>query len=445
MERPMIYFVCALIFGIITALLLSVNFFAAFIIAAFFIFVIISKDGTKMRIITIFFLLGFFSFILYYHINVPGSFKARIVLKKETFAIAKYKNRKILLYGDIYEFNEGDLTKIYGKTKKEKDYFKGIVANVYVENHVIYKKDIIAKIYSIKLLLYNEYKIIVGKDKAGTIMAACFGDTKYISYSQKEDMSKMGICHIMAVSGFHIAIVYGVLQRFLGISAIVPTFIYLIITGMKSSSIRAFIMLALIAISKSLYKSYDALSALSFSALVLLFFNPYYICDMGFILSFLATLGIILYYNKIKLKLRKLPSKLNESISLTLSAQIFSMPFLMMEDINVRLISILGNLFIIPLYSLIIIMGNIGSLVVKIKPLFKIICYCLSTIITAVNGGSALVLQLSPQLVNYAYLEGIVVILIYMCYIFVIRGYENIKFIPLIAIIFLIFYKIQLF
>jgi competence protein ComEC len=201
-------------------------------------------------------------------------------------------------------------------------------------------------------------------------------------------------------------------------------------------------MLVLMTFSKKVYRNYDALSALSFSALILLFFNPYYICDMGFVLSFFATLGIILYYSKMRLKLRKLPPKIRDSMSVTLSAQVYTIPFLMMQNIDVSLISIPANLLIVPLYSLIIILGNVGALIIKIEPLFKIICYSLTTIITAINGGSDLILRISPEVKNYSYIEGIVVILIYMCYIFVRRGYENIKIVPFIIIILLIFYKI---
>jgi competence protein ComEC len=379
---------------------------------------------------------------MYYHIYVPSSFKTRIVLKKDNFAMAKYRNRKILLYGNIYELNEGDLIKIHGKVNEEKDYFTGVVSSVSVTDYNRYKEDFISEIYNIKLVVYNQYKSIIGEDKAGVIMATCFGDTKYINDSLRENMNKIGICHIMAVSGFHVAIVYAVFHTFLSTGAIVVTFIYLLITGAKASSLRAFIMLVLMTFSKKVYRNYDALSALSFSALILLFFNPYYICDMGFVLSFFATLGIILYYSKMRLKLRKLPPKIRDSMSVTLSAQVYTIPFLMMQNIDVSLISIPGNLLIVPLYSLIIILGNVGALIIKIEPLFKIICYSLTTIITAINGGSDLILRISPEVKNYSYIEGIVVILIYMCYIFVRRGYENIKIAPFIIIILLIFYKI---
>ncbi|ETJ28348.1 ComE operon protein 3, partial [human gut metagenome] len=91
----------------------------------------------------------------------------------------------------------------------------------------------------------------------------------------------------------------------------------------------AFVMLSTVEGSKIFKRNNNSLSALSLSALILLIFKPYGIMEISFHLSYLATLGIVLLNQKINYKLYKLPEKIRESLSVTLSAQVFIFPYMM--------------------------------------------------------------------------------------------------------------------
>ncbi|GAA0181915.1 hypothetical protein SH2C18_43760 [Clostridium sediminicola] len=442
MEKPIIFITFSFLSGIITALILNINIFYGAAVAASFAFIMLWLKWNEAVLNFIFFFLGIVSFLLYFKITIPSTLTTRIVFKSDNFCVAKYKNRKIFLGGDLKEVSLGEKICVKGEVIYNKDLYKGVVGSIYVKEYFTEHSDIISKLYSIKENIYYEYSLVLGEEYSADIMATCFGDTQYLDYNKRKEMNRLGISHIMAVSGFHVAIIYGILEFFLGIWGLIILFIYIVITGMKASSLRAFIMLLLMKVSKKIYRNYDNQSALAFSALVLLIFNPYYITDIGFCLSFLATSGIILYYPKFRRELYKLPSKIRDGMSITLSAQFFTVPYLMMSGMDININSIPGNLVIVPLYTLVIVIGNIGVLLVKIKPIFKIICYGILNLMTAIKGASFLMLKISPSLKTYDYIEGIVVILIYMCYIFVKRGYDEVKFFPLIIMSFLLIYKL---
>ena len=152
-------------------------------------------------------------------------------------------------------------------------------------------------------------------------------------------------------------------------------------------------------------------------------------------LSFLATLGIILYYKKILRSLFKLPEKLGESLSITLSAQIFSMPYIAFTIQNFSGGFIIGNLLLLPMYSAIVILGNVALLFCSIKPLFQFLNLGLNFILTALDGANYLILKLCPPVSQLGYLDGIGLILIYMSFVFYKHGYKKCKYLPAFVLI----------
>ncbi len=159
------------------------------------------------------------------------------------------------------------------------------------------------------------------------VMSLCFGETKYISNSDKDILKKLGVIHVVSVSGFHMAIIYKLLERVLGLTLAIPvSFLYVILTGMKSSAIRAFIMIIILKLSKKVFRKYDSLSSISLAAIIILLNKPYYMLDIGFMLSFYLP-SILLYNKKISRTLYKLPQRINSCLSLTLSSQIYTFPY----------------------------------------------------------------------------------------------------------------------
>jgi competence protein ComEC len=142
--------------------------------------------------------------------------------------------------------------------------------------------------------------------------ALILGDKSLLDTETKNAFTNTGAMHILAVSGMHIGLilylflaVFGFFPRLLTkkqatILIVVFLWIYALITGFSASVIRAVLMFSILALAQISSRQYDSMNTLFFSAFILLLINPFYILDIGFQLSYLAMIGIFLFYQKIE-------------------------------------------------------------------------------------------------------------------------------------------------
>ena len=437
MKKPMIYYAISIFIGCLSALMLYQSVIVGAVITASFFTIFFFTIDKKFFIINmIFFLMGMLSFTMYFNLKVSNNIEVRVIDKKGYYYQGDYKGRKLILSGKVTGIKEGEKLKVYGKFESGKDYARGIIGKYNIEKYSKRKNDFVYYLYDVKRNIYLQFKEILGEEKSAIIMALCYGDTGYLSKSQKSEFQQLGVVHAVSVSGFHMAVIFKVLESLIGLKfSIVTCFIYILFTGIQASTIRAFIMIFIFKFSKVVFKNYDSMSSLSFSALILLLVKPYYIIDIGFMLSFLATIGILLYYKKMLKFLYKLPEKLGESLSITLSSQIFSMPYVAFTIQSFSGGFILGNVLLLPMYSAIVILGNIALLCCSIKPVFQFLNLALNFILTAVEGANYLILKACPDVSLLGYLDGIALILIYMSFLFYSHGYKKFKYLPAFVLI----------
>lgn len=199
--------------------------------------------------------------------------------------------------------------------------------------------------------------------------AMVLGNSGKISKETRDVLSKSGTSHIVAISGMHIVIfstmIFWLLtnlglwrKQALGLS-IIFIFTYIFLVGCPPSALRAGIMTSLLFIAEIFDRKSFNLRTLILAASILLLFNPLLLkYDLGFQLSFLAVLGIILtsaifneWFSFIKWK------KVREIVAVTASAQIFSLPILISSFGYFSLVSFFTNLLILPIISIIMILG----------------------------------------------------------------------------------------
>ena len=146
------------------------------------------------------------------------------------------------------------------------------------------------------------------------LYAMTVGDRSLITSSLREDFSRSGVAHVLALSGLHFGMVYGILLLLLHpwrrkVSAKILTLLavwaYAFFVGLSPSVLRTSTMLTVYALLDLDYRAHDAISVLSFVALLLLLFNPLMLYDVSFQLSFGSVLSILLFY---PLFVRLLPS-----------------------------------------------------------------------------------------------------------------------------------------
>lgn len=134
--------------------------------------------------------------------------------------------------------------------------------------------------------------------------------------------------------------------------------------GASASVLRAAIMGAMSVVARYLNRQNDALNALSAAALLMLFLNPFTLLDMGFQLSFLATLGLILYVTPLSTwfesafarilpneRAKQIVNVLNDSFIVTLAAQITSTPLIVFAFHRLSLVGLLTNLIVLPAHA----------------------------------------------------------------------------------------------
>lgn len=200
---------------------------------------------------------------------------------------------------------------------------------------------------------------IMAKDDAeasSLIAALVFGERSFLSADRTGVYQQLGILHLLAVSGLHTGLVayslYYLLCR-IGItrerSSLVLIFIlpaYIVIAGGAPSVVRASLMCIAVLAARQLKWKVKAADTLSILCLILLLYNPFYIFQLGFQLSFLTSFSLILSYN-----LYKNDSPVVQVIKVTIVAQLISLPLILYHFYEISLLTVPFNLIFIPFIS----------------------------------------------------------------------------------------------
>lgn len=182
--------------------------------------------------------------------------------------------------------------------------------------------------------------------------------------------SNTGVVHIIAISGMHIAMIYGLIIFCLRpfsqkkwITWFKPLLVLLIIwifTGMAGAApslLRSAIMFSFIVIGESFRKRINIYNNLAASAFVIILLNPYSLWDVGFQLSYAAVLSIVIFSKPISSWLyfsNKLLWAVWQICAVTISAQILTLPFILFYFHQFPGLFIITNLVVVPLSGLIL-------------------------------------------------------------------------------------------
>jgi competence protein ComEC len=231
--------------------------------------------------------------------------------------------------------------------------------------------------------LANIYRMF--PDPESSLMAGILlGVDTGLTQELQQAFKNTGTAHIIAISGFNISIIAGLFvtffSRFLGprrgtIVAILGIIFYTILVGGDAAVVRAAIMGSLALFAKQIGRRQAALNTLLAVALFMCLWNPLYLWDVGFQLSFFATLGLILYADPFSqfatgLITRYLPASsaekfatiFSEFVLLTLAAQVTTIPIMAYHFQRISLVSFLANPFILPAQPAVMILGGLAVL-----------------------------------------------------------------------------------
>ena len=412
---------------------------AIFVASCFFLILYFKIKEKLTLIILLFFIIPIINNSNYYNFNIKNQEVVRVVSVNNYGAVGKVQKRKIYLSGNLKGLEAGDKIKLVGEFAKEINREKGVLGNYNVENYKRLDKDFIKSIYEVRENIFYNIKKKLGYRRSAIITSIAFGYTDYLDNEDEDNMRNLGILHAISVSGLHMVLVYSVLKKIFG-EKLAPLIagIYVIFTGGALSTIRAYIMMVISSFSIGFRRNYNPLAGLSLAGIILILYEPFSIFSLGFQLSFVATLGIILFNKEINKKLYKFPKYLRESISICISAQILTFPILAISFKEFSLGFFLGNIILIPFINGVVILGNLIALVFKIDFIFNYLVYLSYYITLAIDLITEKLIVITPSIFYINRLIYIGYILILIGSYFYHKGYKKFVYFPFFIIIFII-------
>ena len=148
--------------------------------------------------------------------------------------------------------------------------------------------------------------------------------------------------------------------------------IYSLMTGLGASVIRATFMLVFVLLGKLIDRDAHSISLLAFVAFLMLLYNPMYINDVGFQLSFVVTFGLLVMTPHLMKFKNRFLDYIVGTISIPIIAQLWVIPIQVFYFNNISLYSVFANIMSVPILSVISFGGFISSLIAPITP--QIIC-----------------------------------------------------------------------
>ena len=155
------------------------------------------------------------------------------------------------------------------------------------------------------LLLTRFHQQSMDDDAYGVIAAMTLGEKTTLNKELKETYSRVGASHILALSGLHLMIIYSMISLVVGwhryrivtqTTTVLAIWAFALLTGLSTSVVRSAFMISVYALLSLGYRGHMSVNTLAFVAIVLLIVNPLSIYDLGFQLSFLSVLSILLIH-----------------------------------------------------------------------------------------------------------------------------------------------------
>ncbi len=304
---------------------------------------------------------------------------------------AEMKDEMNLKYGDKLTL-DGTLYKSDGKARSFTKHYlaKGAPFTMSVDRIAGVKEgdfpeNIVSKIKNYILDIGDR---CFSRDVSALFKALIAGDRSDFSDDLNNDLRKSGLSHIACVSGLHISIlgmaIYEKLRSknkmFGAVAAIITVLMFTLITGVSPSTVRAVIMFISFVVASVCIRESDGFTALAFSAMMLAIVNPYVIYDWGFILSFLSVLGIQVFSGYFKSKLSMLPEVLSDALSVTISAQIMTIPATVNMFGYISIYSVFANILVSVIFFYALLSCFVMAFVAPI-PLINEICRGICTLL----------------------------------------------------------------
>jgi len=254
-----------------------------------------------------------------------------------------------------------------------------------------------ARAWSMKKI--NEY--VHGVDERAIAIALVLGVTDGIDNDLQNAYAASGAMHVLAVSGMHVGIIYAIIlflfkplnkyrwsKWIVMITSLILLWAFAFVTGLSPSVLRAVTMFTFIAFARPFGRQTNIYNTLAVSIFVLLIINPYLIMSVGFQLSYLAVLGIV-YLQRPIYNLWEIENPIGDwiwkitCVSIAAQLAVFALGLLYFHQFPTYFL--ISNLFVIPLSTLVLVLGIFLLLVSFLSPIASFTAIILEWLIKALN------------------------------------------------------------
>lgn len=222
---------------------------------------------------------------------------------------------------------------------------------------------IIATLLSAKQAFITQLQQLIPEPAVGLGTGLLLGVKSALGEDIEDDFRRTGIIHIVVLSGYNVMLVVAFILfcfsflfslRWRLIAAVIAIIAFALIVGLSATVVRASVMASLVLLAQFLGRKYDVLRALLFAGAVMLLINPYLLLyDIGFQLSFMATLGLILFLPRFESTVMKAKGFFDWRgfLLATIATQIAVLPLLMYHIGEVSLIALVVNVLVLPMVA----------------------------------------------------------------------------------------------
>ena len=231
-------------------------------------------------------------------------------------------------------------------------------------------------IYNLRQNISNQINKLWPEPTASFVNSILLGYKKAMAEDLKEEFRRAGVSHIIVISGLHITLITLLISKILYVLNInrkkqliiilIILTIFAILSGFSASTIRASLMGLIVLFSQNIGRPIQRHLILIYTAIIILLMNPLLLFyDLGFQLSFLATIGLIYLSSIFKNIFKFLPEKMEiqSTFVSSFSAIIMTLPLTTYQFKTISLLAPLANLFVLPLIPILMFLGFISILI----------------------------------------------------------------------------------
>ncbi|MCK5821538.1 MAG: ComEC/Rec2 family competence protein, partial [Bacteroidales bacterium] len=224
-------------------------------------------------------------------------------------------------------------------------------------------------------------KLNLAVENQAILLAMLTGNKSGLTSESKKQFSRLGIMHLLAVSGLHAGLIYLIFSKIFQFLRI-PThsawnrflssiivWLYVMICGFPASAIRAAAMISMHGFAHVLHRAVSGVQIVFLVAFMHTLVQPEAVFSIGFQLSYLAVLGIIVFYPKIQKIIQvspKILSKIRDLAAISLSAQILTLPVSIYVFASFPVWFLLANILLMPIGLLIFYFGLVLLVLISI-------------------------------------------------------------------------------